>query len=136
MVGTTAEGEETVFCSHDLLRTVFLVTLRSTDDDERRLNLRKSSLATEKLRLSLERGLNTYDCFCAYMRDLLSMHPSVCEDIRFKPESYVALGDKIHQKLCSHLRGMDHMYELPSGSYEKMRYLDAIKIYAQRVNDV
>lgn len=134
MVGVNFEGEEVVFSSHDLLRTMFLNILMCADVETRQVHLLETQHVEEKMYNDLEQGcVCVYSVFCSYVRGLMQVHKATHPDIRFKEVDYISVGDKIHQKACSHLRGQDHMYNFSSACYDKVPYSDLLNIYASRI---
>lgn len=134
MLGTKqVDGEDTVFISHDLLRVTFLNIISYADEEEQRRHVVATAQADAELVEAICAGDDEYASFCTYMRKILQTHTAVCNDIRFKPLDYVAIGDKVHKSTCSHIRGHDHMYKLTGRNYDCMRYRDLIRIYADRL---
>jgi hypothetical protein len=139
MLGSKAENaEETVFISHDLLRTTFLNIMTCSSESDRRRHIEKTEEADAELaRQMMVDGVDEYETFCTYMRQLLQIHTAVGKDIRFKGPDYVAVNDKVHKTACSHLRGQDHIYAFTGAytNYNNMQYKDIVNVYARRLKE-
>jgi len=134
MIGQNADGGEVIFSSHDLLRTTFVNIMMCADPRTRKAHLIETQRVEALMYDGLERGEESvYSVFCAYVRRLLQVHKGVASDIRFKDSDYVCVGDKIHQRACSHIRGHDHMYNFQTACYDKVPYCDILNIYACRI---
>lgn len=135
MLGNVGEDcKDTVFISHDLLRTTFIHALTCMTTEEKQKHMQKCEQAAKKLYSDIDEATDdVYTSFCTYMRSLLQAHFAIGNDIRFKDIDYVCLKDKIHKCACSHLRGLDHIYQASSLEYDEIPYKDLVQIYATRL---